>query len=72
MRKLKMLKTRWTSETQNGLDAMVNAYNAYKRSEEILSDPTIQDVIEYNRFDCEAIAEILTFLRSRDASRSIR
>jgi len=66
MKKHGLIKLGWNSETQNGLDAMVRSWNSYKKcqhEDSIADDPIIQDVIKYNRTDCEILGEILEYLR---------
>lgn len=54
-----MVDCLWNTETENGLGAMVNSFNAYKNNDKRL----MSDVVKYNEIDCKLLYEILVYLR---------
>jgi hypothetical protein len=59
------IKTKLNSDCQNGLTASINAWKVYNNSniENKIDSPIIQDIIKYNRFDVEALQDILNYFR---------
>jgi len=64
MNKNGLINTRLRSECTDGLTAAAKAYNAYNTYQNPDSSPPIRDVEIYNRFDVEALYDILTYLRN--------
>lgn len=68
MKKHGMIDTQLDSTCDNGLTAMVKANNCYdkclKENSNVKDNIVMKDIINYNIFDCKAILDILTYLRS--------
>lgn len=60
MHKLKMIDTIWSSECQDGLSAMFDAYLAYNTS----AHDVIKDIEDYNRVDVVSTMQIWRYLDS--------
>ena len=63
----KFIQTSYNTEIDNGMDAMMYAYNKYKLLEDIDSKKVKNDfneIIKYNEVDCKVMWEILVFLRN--------
>lgn len=63
MRKHKMISANIESECNNGMTAMVNAWNCYKKSNNPATSDMMKDIAKYNEFDCKVLWEILSYLR---------
>jgi hypothetical protein len=61
MRKHGMISTCNHSECNNGVIAMIEAWQSYSNPE---SSDKMKDIITYNEFDCKVLWEILEFLRT--------
>jgi hypothetical protein len=64
-------ETEWGDGPTDGLGAMVAAWRVDEAVAEtggkLLDDPLMQEVADYNRVDCQVMAEILQWLRAREA-----
>ena len=60
----KLIKSHWDNSNPcvNGLDAMLMAYNLYKRNENVDSS-IMKNIAQYNEIDCKVMWEILQYLR---------
>ena len=65
------IDTSWPSESDvpGGLEAQVAAWHAYNQKKEgkihnILDDKAMEEVLKYNRIDCDIMGEILVWMRS--------
>lgn len=61
-----MIKTHITSDCVDGLTAMIRARKAYDETstrDELVNNPVIRDIIQYNKFDCDTLCEIIAYLR---------
>ena len=62
--KNKLINSCWeTSSCNNGLQAMYLAYNLYKTNN-IVNESDMKDIIKYNIIDCKVMWEILSYLRN--------
>ncbi len=60
-----MIKTTWSkSDCNNGLQAMMLAYNIYNERGSIKNNKTMTDISKYNEIDCKVMFDILTYLRN--------
>jgi len=63
-----LIETAWGDGPTDGLGAMVAAWRVDEAIEEsggvLLDDPLMQEVANYNRVDCQVMAEILGWLRT--------
>ena len=48
------------SDCKNGLSAMMDAYKSYDKS---ISEDSMDSIVAYNKYDCEVLYHILTYLR---------
>lgn len=57
----------WQSDCKNGLDASIQAFKVYqiKSPFPINQNPIMKDIIKYNEIDCQGLADLLTFIRSK-------
>jgi hypothetical protein len=64
MHRNKLIKSYWdkSNPCMNGLDAMLMAYNLYKRNEDVDND-IMENIARYNEIDCKVMWEILQYLR---------
>ena len=53
-----------TDLCRNGMDAAQVAWTVYKDNPNPLTDPRMNDIINYNAFDVKVVWEILTYLRT--------
>ena len=64
--------TEWGDGPTDGLGAMVAAWRideaVAKTGGKLLDDPLMKEVADYNRVDCQVMAEILGWLREREAT----
>ena len=65
MKKHNMIDTKLEAECQNGMMAMIKAWNCYKNFSQPDVSPVMNDIAKYNEFDCKAMYDILTFLRKK-------
>lgn len=63
MRKHGMISATIDSACDNGMTAMVNAWEVYRTEPEPESSEIMKDIAKYNEFDCKVLWEILTYLR---------
>jgi hypothetical protein len=64
MYKHKMISTIWnTKECNNGLQAMMMAYNIYNTETNIINNKKMKEIAKYNMIDCKVMWEILSYLR---------
>jgi hypothetical protein len=66
MHKHGLIKTHLESRCTSGLAAMIDAWKTYQActGDEILTNPTMVDIIKYNEFDCKVLWEILNYLKT--------
>lgn len=68
MQAMGLIQTAWGDGPTDGLGAMVAAWRVDEAIEEsggvLLDDPLMQEVADYNRVDCQVMAEILGWLRT--------
>jgi hypothetical protein len=71
MHAMGLIQTAWGDGPTDGLGAMVAAWRVDEAAAEsggvLLDDPLMQEVADYNRVDCQVMAEILGWLREREA-----
>lgn len=60
----KMITTKWDNACNNGLDAMMQAYNLYKNNIDVSNNNTMNNIIKYNMIDCKVMWDILLYLRN--------
>ena len=69
MQAMGLIETAWGDGPTDGLGAMVAAWRVDEAIEEsggvLLDDPLMREVADYNRVDCQVMAEILGWLRGR-------
>ena len=65
MKSHKMIDTKLEAECQNGMMAMIKAWNCYKNFSKPYESPVMNDIAKYNEFDCKSMYDILTFLRKK-------
>lgn len=58
-----LITTRLESECDSGLSAMVRAWRCYQRYNNPSDAPVMRDIERYNIFDCQALHDILWYLR---------
>ena len=58
-----MIPTKMDSECDSGRTAALRAWDTYQTSIDPVHSNTIRDIAKYNRFDVEALYDILTYLR---------
>ena len=72
MQAMGLIKTAWGDGPTDGLGAMVAAWRVDEATEAsggvLLDDPLMREVADYNRVDCQVMAEILAWLREREAA----
>jgi hypothetical protein len=70
MQAMGLIKTAWGDGPTDGLGAMVAAWRVdeavAKTGGKLLDDPLMREVADYNRVDCQVMAEILRWLRERE------
>ena len=59
MKKHNMINTKLEAECQNGMMAMIKAWNCYKNFSEPDDAPVMKDISKYNEFDCKSMYDIL-------------
>ncbi len=61
-----MIETTWgNSNTTNGLQAMMSAFNVYNSHKgSIKNNKIMKDISKYNEIDCKVMFDILTYLRN--------
>lgn len=66
MTELGLINVKWddNSKCSNGLQAMTLAEELYQKGKVSDKDPIMKDIIYYNKIDCLALGEILTYLRN--------
>lgn len=64
MKKHNFISTQLDSECTNGMMAMIKAWNCYNNFNQPDVCAIMKDIEKYNEFDCKAIFDIMTFLRS--------
>ena len=66
------IETSWGDGPTDGMGAMVAAWRVDESMDGsgriLLDDPLMRDVADYNRVDCQVMAEILQWLRARETS----
>lgn len=62
MKENKLIDDEWDSSVDNGLDAMIAAWNYYSTSSE--DNSAMVDIIKYNNADCRLMWRIMTYLRN--------
>ena len=65
MKRHEMIDTKLEAECQNGMMAMIKAWNCYKNFSQPDESPVMNDIAKYNEFDCKSMYDILTFLRKK-------
>lgn len=64
-----LIEVAWPEECQSGFSEMILTWNLYQKNKElnipITHSPHFESILAYNRVDCQAIAEIVKYLRSR-------
>ena len=58
-----MINISLDTNCKSGRDAMLHAYKVYKNKMTSESDKILKDITDYNKFDVEALYQILNFLR---------
>jgi hypothetical protein len=59
-----LINTEMDSVCNSGMNAMITAYKYYCEKLENNSDPDImKDIEKYNRFDCQVLYDIISYLR---------
>ena len=58
-----LIKARIESECDSGNVAMIKALEAYEKSSDPPNSPVMKDIELYNKFDCEVLHDILSYLR---------
>jgi len=69
MREHGMISTQLNSDCNNGMMAMVKAWNCYSQNpanKKISDSPIMKDIGDYNEFDCKVLYDIISYLRLRD------
>ena len=65
-----LIKTSWGDGPTDGMGAMVAAWRVDESMDGsggiLLDDPLMREVADYNRVDCQVMAEILLWLRARE------
>ncbi len=64
MKTHKMIKTIWDNDCVDGRDAMMLAWNAYKKNKPLESSE-MKSIIKYNEVDVKVLYEIITYLRTK-------
>jgi hypothetical protein len=64
MKKHGMITAELDSECQDGMTAMINAWNVYESGTDVKASVVMQDIIKYNRFDVVSLWDILRHLRT--------
>ena len=69
-----LIETSWGDGPTDGMGAMVAAWRVDESvdgsGDILLDDPLMREVADYNRVDCQVMAEILQWLRRRETSTS--
>ncbi len=60
-----LINTELESKCIDGMTAMINAYNVYSTNEDIDSSVIMNDIIEYNKYDCNVLYDIMKCLRNK-------
>lgn len=64
MRNHGMISATIESACDSGMSAMVKAWECYQKEDEPSKCDIMKDIEKYNEFDCKALCEIITYLRS--------
>lgn len=67
MKQRGMIHTPFESECQNGMMAMIKAWNCYRHSSHPDTSHIMKDIEEYNKFDCDSLKDIMVYLRTKYA-----
>jgi hypothetical protein len=67
MNKQNLISTKMESECDSGVTAAVRAWNAYQNCSDPANSAAIRDIATYNKFDVEALYDILRYLRQNHA-----
>lgn len=65
MEKYKLITTKIDSECSSGLEAVVNAWKCYENEDDPANCSVMNDIAEYNKFDCKVLQDILFYLRKK-------
>jgi hypothetical protein len=60
MNKHNLINIKMNSNCNNGMMAMITAYDCYKRND--INGDIMKDIIVYNNFDCKTMGEIIKYL----------
>ena len=60
-----LINTELESKCIDGMTAMINAYNVYSNNEDIDSSVIMNDIIKYNKYDCNVLYDIMKCLRNK-------
>ena len=61
------LTLKYDTDCSNGYDAMIYAYNYYKKNNKnrtVKDQEIFQDIIKYNKIDCKILYELVMFLKT--------
>jgi hypothetical protein len=64
MKKYGLIKSTWSDDVTDGLDAMFYSWQQYNKLDDIENAGNFKDVIKYNEMDCKTMYEILEYLKS--------
>ena len=67
MRSHGMITTSLDSECDSGMLAQTRAWDTYKTDDDPASSKTMADIVKYNQFDCQVLADMLSYLRIHHA-----
>ena len=61
----KLIKTNWTNDLSNGLDAMFLAYKEYDKKNNInlKKNNLFKKIIKYNEIDCKVLWDIVNYIK---------
>ena len=63
MCKYGLIKSKWGTELDNGLDAMFFSWREYLKKKQVDNSEIFKNIIEYNEIDCKVLFEIHNYLK---------
>lgn len=64
MKQHNMISLEIESDCTDGMTAMFNAWNCYKKEKDPINTDVMKDIIKYNQFDVRVLWEIISYLRN--------
>ena len=65
MNKYNMISTSLEAECNNGMMAMIKAWQCYQKYKQPTNAPIMKDIARYNQYDCKIMCNILQYIRNK-------